>query len=69
MKSIIVLLLIVVFMFTAWWLNKWVQKIIKPRQSFGRLLFYFLVVMISVFILSFLMVLVITKLYPGELIK
>jgi len=53
----------------AFFLNKWFQKLIKPRQSFGRLLFYFLAVLISVFFLSFFMVFVIGKLYPTELIK
>jgi len=69
MKSVIVLSLIGAFMIIAYFLNKWLQKIIQPRQSFSRLFFYFFSVLISVFLLSFLMVLVITKLYPGELIK
>jgi len=69
MKSFTVLSLIVVFLVIAFFLNKWFQKLIKPRQSFGRLLFYFLAVLISVFVLSFFMVFVIGKLYPTELIK
>ena len=69
MKSVIVLSLIVAFMAIAYLLNKWFQDIIKPRQSAGRLLVYFLSVLVSVFLLSFLMVMVITKLYPNELIK
>jgi len=69
MKSAIVLLLIIVFMFLGYFLNSWLQKIIKPRQSFGRLLFYFLAVLIAVFVVSFFMVFVIGKLYPVELIK
>jgi hypothetical protein len=69
MKSLIVISLIVAFMFIGYLLNNLFQQIIKPRQSFGRLLFYFLAVLASVFLLSFLMVLVISKLYPGELIK
>jgi len=68
-KSIIVLFLIVSFMVLAYFLNKWLQKIIKPRQSAGQLLLYFLTIMLLVFILSFLMVFLISKLYPGELIK
>ena len=69
MKSAIALLLIIGFMILGYVMNNWLQKIIKPRQSFQRLLFYFLVVMILVFILSFLMVFIIGKLYPAELIK
>jgi len=69
MKSVIVISLILAFMVLSFFLNQWLQKIIKPKQSFGRLLFYFLAVLISVFILSFFMVYVIGKLYPAELIK
>ena len=69
MKSAIVLLLIIAFMFLGFFLNSLLQKLIKPRQSMGRLLFYFMVVLASVFILSFFMVLIIGKLYPAELIK
>ncbi|HMK20071.1 MAG TPA: hypothetical protein VK492_17845 [Chitinophagaceae bacterium] len=69
MKSAIVLLLIVAFMVLSYFLNQWLQKIIRPKQSLGRLLFYFLAVLISVFAISFFMVFVIGKLYPTELIK
>ena len=69
MKSAIVLLLIIGFMILGYFLNSGLQKIIKPKQSLGRLLFYFLAVLISVFIVTFFMVFVIGKLYPAELIK
>jgi len=69
MKSAIVLLLIIGFMILGYVLNSWLQKIIKPKQSLGRLVFYFLAVLIAVFVLSFLMVFIIGKLYPAELIK
>ena len=69
MKSLIVLSLIVAFMFIGYLINHWLQQIIQPRHSFKRLLFYFLSVLISVFVLSFLMVFVVAKLYPGELMK
>jgi len=69
MKSAIVLLLMIGFMILGYFLNSWLQKIIKPKQSLGKLLFYFLTVLIAVFVLSFFMVFVIGKLYPAELIK
>jgi len=69
MKSVIVLLLIIGFMIVGYFLNIWLQRIIKPKQSLGRLIFYFLAVLIAVFIVSFFMVFVIGKLYPAELIK
>lgn len=69
MKSAIVLLLIILFISIGFLLSQWLQKIIKPRQAFRRLLLYFLVILIMVFVLSFLMVFIIARLYPGELIK
>ncbi|HEX3166497.1 MAG TPA: hypothetical protein VHQ93_09530 [Chitinophagaceae bacterium] len=69
MRSATVLLLIIGFMILGYVLNSWLQKIIKPKQSLGRLVFYFLAVLIAVFVLSFLMVFVIGQLYPAELIK
>jgi hypothetical protein len=69
MKSIIVLSIIVGFIIIAFFLNKWLQNILKPREGFIRLLLYFFSVMVLVFILSFVMVFIITKLYPDELIK
>ena len=69
MKSVIVLLLIVVFMFLAFLLSKWLQQLIKPRQSFGRLMFYFLAVLMLVGLVTFFMVMLIAKLYPSELMK
>lgn len=56
-------------MFLAYLLSKWLQRVIKPRQSFTRLLLYFLVILLVIFLISFIMVFVIAKLYPGELIK
>jgi fructose-specific phosphotransferase system IIC component len=56
-------------MILSFFLNSWLQKIIKPKQSLGKLLFYFLAVLIAVFVVSFFMVFVIGKLYPTELIK
>ena len=68
MKSV-VFLLIIGFMFLGYFLNSWLQKVIKPKHSLGRLLFYFLAVLIAVFAVSFFMVFVIAKFYPAELIK
>jgi len=69
MKSIIVLSIIVVAMFIGFLTYRWLQRLIQPRKSFSRLLFYFIAVLISVFVLSFLMVFAISKLYPNELMK
>ena len=69
MKPTIVLLLIIIFMFLAYLLNKWLQKIIEPRKSLGRLFFYFLIVLVVIFFITIAMVLIIGRLYPSELMK
>lgn len=69
MKSVVVMSLVIVFMLIGYLFNKWLQQVIGPRRSFARLFSYFLLVLTLVFVLSFLMVLVIGKLYPGELMK
>jgi uncharacterized membrane protein len=69
MKSIFVLGLVVVFMFLGFFMYRWLQNVIQPKRSFSRLIFYFVAVLVSVFILSFIMVFVISKIYPDELMK
>ena len=49
MKSMIVLSLIIAFMFIGYLVNGWLQQLIHPRQSFGRLSLYFLTVLVFVF--------------------
>jgi hypothetical protein len=67
MKTTIVVSLIVVFMIASYFLNQWLQTVIKPRQSLSKLALYMFTVLVMVFVLSFLMVLIITWLYPDEL--
>jgi hypothetical protein len=55
-------------MIASYFLNQWLQAILKPRQSLSKLALYMFAVLVMVFMLSFLMVLIITWLYPDELI-
>jgi len=54
-------------MIASYFLNQWLQTVIKPRQSLSKLALYMFTVLVMVFVLSFLMVLIITWLYPDEL--
>jgi hypothetical protein len=69
MQKAIVLFLIVSFLALMFWLNNFLQQKIQPRQSGKRLLLYFMVMLFSISMITFLMVLVIGKLYPSEIIK
>jgi hypothetical protein len=69
MQRIIVLLLIIGFLFIAYFLNIYSQKIINPRKSFGRLMLYFLATVVMIIGLTYLMIFVIGRLYPQEIMK
>ncbi len=69
MKKIVVFIIIAAVLVAAYFLNNYLQKQIKPRKSFGRLMLYFLITVVTVLGLMFLMVFIIGKLYPKEIMK
>jgi len=64
-KAIVILLLILASLIPAYLLNKYLQKIIRPRESLGRLFFYLLNGMLLVFVYTLLLVFVIKLLFPS----
>ncbi|HET6995897.1 MAG TPA: hypothetical protein VFI06_12985 [Chitinophagaceae bacterium] len=62
-KSIVVLIIILVSIIPIYWLNVYLQRKIKPRQSFGRLFSYLLLSLLLIFAYTFLIVTVIGKLF------
>jgi polyferredoxin len=69
MRQIVVLIIILGFLLLAYFLNIYVQKLINPRQSFGRLMLYFLGTVVMIAVLTFLMVFIIGQLFPQEIMK
>lgn len=69
MKPVLVILLIVIFLLITYLFSRYFQQLIKPRQSFLRLGLYMLMILGIIFLVSFLMIFSITRLYPSELIK
>jgi uncharacterized membrane protein YidH (DUF202 family) len=69
MRSGSTILIIAVFLLLAFVANHYLQKAIRPRESFSRLAIYFISVLLLIFSLSFLMILLIARLFPGEMIK
>lgn len=51
----------------AYYLNRYLQKVIQPRQSFTRLMVYLLSGLALVFVYTFLIVKVILWLFPPSL--
>jgi len=64
-KSLVILLIIIVSLIPAYLINKYLQKIIRPRESLSRLFLYLFCGLILVFIYTFLLVFLIKKLFPG----
>lgn len=58
------MLVIALSLIPAWYINRWLQKIIQPRRSFLQLMLYFIVCLALVFIYTFLVVTLIFKLFP-----
>ena len=64
-----VLLIIIGFLAAAFFLNIYFQKLINPRKSPGRLLLYFLATIVMILGLTTLMIFIIGRLFPQEIMK
>ncbi len=69
LQSVIVILFIAIFLFGAYFASRYLQRVIRPGESFGRLLIFMLSCLLLVFVLSFLLVFIVTSLFPNELRK
>jgi len=63
-KAIVILVIILVSLIPAYSLNRYLQKIIRPRESLGRLFLYMFSGMLLVFIFTFILVFLIKMLFP-----
>jgi hypothetical protein len=64
-KALVIILIIIVSLFPVYLFNKFLQKKIRPRESFGRLFLYLLSGFALVFVYTFLVVFIIKKLFPA----
>jgi hypothetical protein len=64
LRAVAILLIIIVSLIPVYLANKFLQKKIQPRQSAARLFLYMLFGFLLVFAYTFLVVLVIRKLFP-----
>ncbi len=64
-KTVLIVFIILVSLFPVYFLNRYIQKMIQPRKSLARLLSYLFSGFALVFVYTFLLVLVIKKLFPG----
>ncbi|MFI5129501.1 MAG: hypothetical protein ACHQFX_05895 [Chitinophagales bacterium] len=64
LRTLAILLIILVSLIPVYLLNKYLQPKIRPKQSGGRLFLYIISGFLLVFVYTFLVVLVIRKLFP-----
>ena len=69
MKTVIILLIISIALVAAFFNSRLLRKKINPGAGFGRLLLYMVSVLAMIFLVTFLMVFIITRLYPSELMR
>jgi Kef-type K+ transport system membrane component KefB len=60
----VVILFILLFLIPAYYLNKWLIKVLKPRKNFGLFLLYILLCLTLVFAYTFLLSFIILKVLP-----
>ena len=63
-KTLIILLLLIGAILPIYMLSKWTQRVIRPRQSLGRLWTWMGLMAVAVFLLTFLLVRMVTLLFP-----
>lgn len=63
-QRLLILLIILASIIPAFYVNQWLQQWIQPRRSFGQLLLYILAGFALVFVYTFLLVWIITQVFP-----
>jgi hypothetical protein len=65
LQRILILLITLLSLIPVHYINLWLQKAVQPRKSFRRFLLYMLFGMLVVFGYTFLVIFVITRLFPA----
>jgi hypothetical protein len=63
-QKLLIIFILILSLIPAFYLNRWLQARIQPRQSLPRLFFYILSCFALVFVYSFILVSVISMLFP-----
>ena len=66
LRNLLILLTILVSLVPVYLANRWLLRLLRPRQSMGRLFLYLLSGFLLVFAYTFIVVFVIKKLFPAS---
>jgi hypothetical protein len=64
LQRLLIVLLILLSLIPIAYMNQWLQRVIQPRRSFIQLMLYVLASLVLVFVYTFLLVWIITYLFP-----
>jgi hypothetical protein len=64
LQRLLILLLILASLIPAYYINLQLQRLIQPRRSFGQLILYFIACLVFVFGYTYLLVWIITQVFP-----
>lgn len=65
LKALAILLIIIVSLFPVYLLYKYLHRVMEPRESMRRFLFWMLAEFVLIFVYTFLLVFTIKLLFPG----
>ena len=63
-RSLLILLIILLSMLPAYYFNRYLQRVLQPRRSFGRFVLYLLSGLAMAFGYTFIVVWIISRLFP-----
>jgi len=66
LQKLLILLIIAASLIPAYYLNAWLQNLVQPRKSLGQLMLYIVLCFALVFGYTFLLVAVITRIFPAK---
>lgn len=64
LRYLLILFIVIISLAPAWFFNRFMQRVIQPRQSFVQLLLYMLVMAFFVAAYTFLVVWLILQIFP-----
>ena len=64
LRAVVIILIIIASLIPVYSFNKYLQKVIRPKESLGRLMGYLLTGLVTIFVYTFLVVFIIRKLFP-----
>lgn len=64
LRSLLILLVVALALIPAFYLNRWLQKVLRPRESAGRFFLFLMANFLMIIVYSVLVVGIVVRLFP-----